>query len=305
MEDLSNLMSLVRTLVSTEGNSNAVTAEQDRTRLSRLKQSPHQQKLFTNVLATRLLCEKAGIDITQSDKDSHQTTEVEDLFLELAFGVLPKVVNCLLALQESGIKEARKHPPKPGSAPVLPPDTLGARDTGNLRSLLQFIVALGIHPFLGLQLRPDAAKYMGGARQISILERHQKMMSAVRNLRYLRQHRELIPLLRADAVHCAALAVLIEQVVYKPNDAVAEDEAEKFRCLQKQALIWLEEFIESALGPPLVSQLFYLHHVAQRSLTQSTGMCFVYASFVEVLCIACSILLKEAYSQSFVIRIRF
>lgn len=271
VDELKALMAVIGSLVSAEGHASQVTGEKEKARFESLKDQPLQQKLFTNIVAAHRTATSKGAKIKfLGDDIAMKKAPVEDLFMGSACEIVSKVVNCLVTLQSQGQKK-RKKPIKAGQAPELPPDTLGARDLASMRSLLQFIVAIGIHPYLELQLRPDAAKYCSEAAQRSQLEKKRRVMTVVKCLRDLHKHPELIPLLRSDTIHCAVLCALIEQVVYEPSNEDKEKSGESFKKLQDQARSLLNELVQSSLGPPLISQLFYLQHVAQRSMPGTEG----------------------------------
>ncbi|XP_065194161.1 uncharacterized protein LOC135825355 [Sycon ciliatum] len=295
MDELSKVFSVVRILVSKDGNADKVTAKADKARHSGLKDRLLQQKLFGNVVAARLHAHDSELNIRQYDDAKDGKVSVEDLFLHLADELLPRILAQLITLrqQHAEKKKAETKSAPAGKAPELEPDAIGARDIGCLQGLLQFTVALGIHPFLKLQLRADAKNYTTPPsvkpEQPSVLANREKMMATVTSLRRLREHDGTAPLLRSDGVQCAVLCVLIELVIdtvtlpSSSGEAVAKDEPALVE-LREKAQSWLDELVESFLGPPLVSQLFYLQHVAQRSATIPNGCGAQFAANFQAEC---------------------
>ena len=291
-EDLRCLMSCVRTLVCKDGNVDKLCSDVQRARYESLKARPLHQLLYSNVVAARTEGHNAGLSIKLLEDDGVRALKVEDVFMELSFDILPKIVACLSILHQNcekksdgvsggsgdgsdGNSSSTSSVSQSSAIVAVPCDKLWEDDSNALRCLLQFIVTLGIHPFLSLRLRENAEQYTsedgggggeGGGRgrhPTTNLEARQTMMTIVGYLRCLREHHELLTLLRGDVVHCSALCVLIEQVVFDATQHVtSEGELDLCAVMKKQARIWLDELVDSFQHPDLIAQLLYLQHLA-------------------------------------------
>lgn len=262
MEDLRNLLAVVDILVDRDGVPPPIHEEKYRARYESLHECPLQQKLLGNLIAARERANRAGLGIRLYNDDEEQGTPVEDIFLELTFDLLPKIVACLVVvsrcvqLRAAAVADIKLGPNG---------EVLSKEELAKVRQLVWFVVCLGIHPFLELQLHAEASKYTSSGRRSSVLERKQKMMVAVGYIRCLKEQEELIPILRSHAIHCPALAVLLEQIIC-PQPNCEDPQAEQYAIMKSQARTWLDGLMEGSRSFRAMPQLFVLQNAAQRSL---------------------------------------